>query len=65
MILADADIFIEALKNSSRAIDSLRNIGFENIKDFRFIEGLRLCELNRNNDFLSPSSPGATLKQSL
>ena len=31
MILCDTDIFIEALKNNSRAIGSLRNIGFENI----------------------------------
>jgi len=31
MILCDTDIFIEALKNNPRAIDSLRNIGFENI----------------------------------
>ena len=31
MILCDSDILIEALKNNPRAIDSLRNIGFENI----------------------------------
>ena len=31
MILCDTDIFIEALKNNPQAIDSLRNIGFENI----------------------------------
>ena len=31
MILCDTDIFIEALKKNPRAIDSLRNIGFENI----------------------------------
>jgi len=31
MILCDTDIFIEALKNNSRAIESLRKIGFENI----------------------------------
>lgn len=31
MILCDTDIFIEALKNNSRAIGSLRGIGFENI----------------------------------
>ena len=31
MILCDTDILIEALKNNPRAIDSLRNIGFENI----------------------------------
>ena len=31
MILVDTDIFIEALKNNFSAIDSLRNIGFENI----------------------------------
>jgi predicted nucleic acid-binding protein len=139
MILADTDIFIEAMKNSPRAIDSLRHIGFENIavsaitlmelyfgamnkrelakiksrliqlrivqldqdisktatdlvekyakshglripdaliaataicqhmelltyneKDFRFIDGLILCLLNENNDFLSASSPGDT-----
>lgn len=31
MILCDTDILIEALKNNSRAIDSLRKIGFGNI----------------------------------
>jgi predicted nucleic acid-binding protein len=31
MILCDTDIFIEALKNNSKAIESLRKIGFENI----------------------------------
>lgn len=31
MIICDKDIFIEALKSNSRAIDLLRNVGFENI----------------------------------
>jgi tRNA(fMet)-specific endonuclease VapC len=31
MILCDTDIFIEALKNNSRAVDMLRYIGLENI----------------------------------
>ncbi len=31
MILCDTDIFIEALKNNSRAINSLKNVGFDNI----------------------------------
>ncbi len=31
MIICDTDIFIEALKSNSRAIDLLRNVGFENI----------------------------------
>jgi len=31
MILCDTDIFIEALKNNRRAVDLLREIGFDNI----------------------------------
>jgi len=31
MILCDTDIFIEALKNNSRAINLLKNVGFDNI----------------------------------
>lgn len=31
MILCDTDIFIEALKNNSRAVDMLQYIGLENI----------------------------------
>ena len=41
MILVDTDIFIEALKNNSCAIDSLRNIGFENIA----VSAITLMEL--------------------
>ena len=52
MILCDTDIFIEAFKNNTSATGLLRRIGFQNIalsaittlniKDFRFIEGVRL-----------------------
>ena len=42
MILVDTDIFIEALKNNSCAIDSLRNIGFENIA----VSAITLMELS-------------------
>jgi len=57
MILCDTDIFIEAFKNNTSATDLLRRIGFQNIalsaitlmelltfnlKDFKFIEGIRL-----------------------
>jgi predicted nucleic acid-binding protein len=31
MILCDTDIFIEAMKNNIRAVDSFRKIGFENV----------------------------------
>ena len=41
MILVDTDIFIEALKNNFSAIDSLRNIGFENIA----VSAITLMEL--------------------
>jgi len=57
MILCDTDIFIEAFKNNKLVTGLLRHIGFQkialsaitvmelltyNVKDFKFIEGIRL-----------------------
>jgi len=55
MILCDTDIFIEALKNNSRAIGSLRNIGFENIA-LSAITLMELRALHNSRDIVSRNS---------